>query len=73
MTENPIDTGIGTGKNSGEQSVNEQGQAVYNYASAGITEREGNVPVWLWFVVVSLLVWGVYYLVTYWSAPVGPM
>ncbi len=42
----------------------------YTYESAGITERRGEVPAWLWAVVVSLLVWGVYYLVTYWNAPV---
>lgn len=45
---------------------------VYSYESAGITEREGSVPAWLWVVVVSLLVWGVYYLVAYWSVPAGP-
>lgn len=45
---------------------------MYTYESAGITERKGNVPVWLWIVVVSLLIWGVYYLVTYWNAPVTP-
>ena len=49
-----------------------QGQTVYNYVSAGITEREGNVPLWLWIVFVVLLIWGVYYLVTYWNAPVIP-
>ncbi len=43
---------------------------VYTYESAGITEREGKVPVWLWIVVVLLLVWGFYYLVTYWNPPV---
>lgn len=46
--------------------------SVYTYESAGIAEREGNVPVWLWIVVVSLLIWGLYYLVTYWNAPVTP-
>lgn len=45
--------------------------SVYVYASAGIAERKGSVPLWLWSVVVSLLIWGVYYLVTYWNAPVG--
>jgi hypothetical protein len=46
--------------------------SVYVYASAGIGERKGSVPLWLWGVVVSLLIWGVYYLVTYWNAPIGP-
>lgn len=45
------------------------GHSVYRYESAGIAEREGHVPLWLWLVVVSLLIWGIYYLVTYWNAP----
>jgi hypothetical protein len=49
-----------------------RGQTVYNYESAGIAEREGNVPLWLWIVFVTLLIWGVYYLVTYWNAPIIP-
>ncbi len=44
---------------------------VYVYESAGIAERDGHVPIWLWIVVVTLLVWGIYYLVTYWNAPVA--
>ncbi len=43
---------------------------VYVYESAGITEREGRVPLWL--VVVSLMIWGPYYLFTYWNAPISP-
>ncbi len=46
---------------------------VYMYASAGVTERTGGVPVWLWLVAISLLIWGIYYLVTYWNAPAGPV
>jgi hypothetical protein len=42
---------------------------VYVYESAGISERKGYVPVWLWLVAASLLIWGGYYLVTYWDAP----
>jgi len=48
------------------------GHPVYTYQSAGITERKGNVPIWLWIVVASLLVWGIYYLVSYWNAPGAP-
>ncbi len=47
-------------------------ESVYTYESAGIAERRGNVPIWLWGVVVSLLIWGLYYLVTYWNAPLTP-
>ncbi len=54
------------------QSAAEHVNFVYAYESAGITEREGNVPIWLWVVVVFLLIWGFYYLVTYWNAPVTP-
>ncbi len=45
------------------------GHSVFVYESAGITEREGHVPLWLWLVVVSLLIWGIYYLAAYWNAP----
>ena len=50
-------------------SARASGHSVYVYGSAGIAEREGHVPLWLWLVVASLLVWGIYYLVTYWNAP----
>ena len=43
--------------------------AVYIYESAGISERKGNVPAWLWIVAVALVIWGIYYIVTYWNAP----
>lgn len=47
-------------------------RAVHVYESAGIAEHEGHVPLWLWLVAVSLLIWGIYYLLTYWNAPVVP-
>ena len=47
--------------------------SVYVYESGGISERDGHIPVWLWVVVVTLLIWGIYYLVTYWNAPLVPM
>lgn len=47
--------------------------SVYFYESAGIAERDGHVPFWLWLVVVSLFIWGIYYLVTYWNAPAVSM
>ena len=52
--------------------VQEQGHSVYTYESAGIAEREGSVPIWLWIVVVILLIWGAYYLGAYWNAPIEP-
>ncbi len=48
------------------------GNSVYIYESAGIAERKGSVPIWLWIVVISLLIWGGYYLDTYWNAPIDP-
>ncbi len=45
------------------------GHDMYTYVTAGISEHQGAVPLWLWIVVVSLLVWGLYYLVQYWTAP----
>ncbi len=57
------------GKRKGAATEKAAAHPVYIYHSAGIAEREGEVPLWLWVVVVSLLVWGLYYLVTYWNAP----
>jgi hypothetical protein len=57
--------------NSTQPASGQQGDSLYSYQSAGITEREGHVPVWLWIVTAALLVWGVYYLVSYWNAPVA--
>ncbi|MGP0628692.1 hypothetical protein ACTRW9_03205 [Nitrospina sp. 32_T5] len=45
--------------------------AEYTYQTAGIRERHGYVPVWLILVCVGLLVWGGYYLWTYWTPPLG--
>jgi hypothetical protein len=46
--------------------------STYTYKTAGITERAGYVPRWLWLVAAGLVVWGIYYLITYWQAPVTP-
>lgn len=39
----------------------------YVYRSAGISERPGRVPLWLFLVMIGLFVWGTYYLFAYWS------
>jgi hypothetical protein len=44
-------------------------QRVYTYQSAGIAERTGKVPAWLWLVAVLLVIWGIYYLIAYWNPP----
>lgn len=43
--------------------------ASYHYATADIREREGSVPLWLKLVIIGLLIWAVYYMVTFWSPP----
>ncbi|MGA2187909.1 MAG: hypothetical protein ABSH33_05230 [Steroidobacteraceae bacterium] len=67
MTESPNQDdldGAGIGKPPAE--------SVYTYATAGIGERKGHVPIWLWLVVISLTIWGIYYLYTYWNPPAPP-
>jgi hypothetical protein len=73
MTESQSDNEAESKRTASPQPAPEHvpGHSVYTYESAGIAEREGNVPIWLWIVVVSLLIWGIYYLVTYWNAPVA--
>jgi hypothetical protein len=44
-----------------------EGDNAYLYRHAGIREREGRIPFWLLLVVVSLIIWSVYYTVKYWS------
>jgi hypothetical protein len=42
---------------------------VYTYQSAGIAERKGRVPPWLWVVAMLLAIWGLYYLIAFWNPP----
>jgi hypothetical protein len=49
-----------------EVSKKEHDEA-YLYSSSGIRERHGIVPVWLQFVVIALIVWGIYYLIQFWN------
>jgi hypothetical protein len=39
----------------------------YLYRNSGIQERRGAVPLWLQAVCYGLLVWAIYYTVTYWN------
>lgn len=41
------------------------------YKDAGIRERHGYIPAWLWLVAVVLVVWGVYYTLHFWQPPAG--
>ncbi len=44
-------------------------QSVFLYKDSGIQERTGQVPPWLWAVFVILIIWGIYYLVAFWTPP----
>jgi hypothetical protein len=44
---------------------------VHDYAGGEVSTRRGRVNRWLLVVYLVLLVWGVYYLVTYWGG-LGP-
>lgn len=41
------------------------------YKDAGIRERHGYIPLWLWLVAAALVAWGIYYTVYFWSPPAG--
>ncbi len=43
---------------------------VFLYKDSGIRERHGRIPPWLVAVAIALIVWSVYYVVTYWKPPV---
>jgi len=51
--------------NTSEQRSNKE--EIYEYKAAGIQETHGQVPGWLWLVVVVMSIWGIYYLYSYWS------
>jgi hypothetical protein len=51
-----------------ESDAPEAREEVYLYHHSGIYERRGIVPLWLIGVAIGLLVWAVYYTITYWSA-----
>lgn len=53
------------------QRENSQIKQAYIYKDAGLTERHGYIPYWLLLVAVGLVIWGIYYLVSYWHSP-GP-
>lgn len=73
MSETQIDSEASAGSaNMQTRSEKASVSTVHSYASAGVEEREGSVPIWLWVVVAVLLMWGFYYLIAYWDAPIGP-
>jgi len=42
--------------------------AIYRYEPSGIRERSGHIPTWLKLVSLGLIVWGIYYMIRYWSS-----
>jgi hypothetical protein len=44
-------------------------EEINRYETSGIEERHGSVPLWLIGVIVVLVIWMVYYLIRYWTAP----
>jgi len=63
-------SGPDTPKGNPAQDPDENGEdALHVYEAAGIRERTGHVPVWLWAVCVGLAVWGGYYIVRFWTPP----
>jgi hypothetical protein len=42
---------------------------IFLYQDAELMERHGYVPYWLKLVTVGLVLWGLYYLWTFWSPP----
>ena len=40
----------------------------YVHEPAGIRERSGSIPIWLILVVCGLILWGMYYMIRYWSS-----
>lgn len=54
----------------GQEETRPGQEQKFYYKDSGIEERHGHVPLWLWGVAVALALWGVYYLIVYWSPPV---
>lgn len=40
----------------------------YVHETAGIRERSGSIPTWLTAMAMGLIIWGVYYVIRYWSS-----
>ncbi len=54
-----------------EQAQSEQAarDSTFLYKDSGILEKHGQIPPWLLAVVIALIIWGIYYLVAFWSPP----
>lgn len=48
---------------------NSQKEEVFIYKDAGIQEKHGYVPGWLWLVAIVLVVWAIYYTYANWAPP----
>lgn len=45
---------------------NDHEHDIHTYEYSGIQERVGKVNAWLIFVYAALLIWGIWYLITFW-------
>jgi hypothetical protein len=46
---------------------NEHDHDIHTYEYSGIQERTGKVNTWLIVVYAALLIWGIWYLITFWN------
>jgi hypothetical protein len=46
---------------------NDHDHEIHTYEYSGIQERPGKVNAWLIVVYVALLIWGAWYLITFWN------
>lgn len=47
----------------------EHQSSVFYYKDSGIRERHGRIPPWLVAVAVALIIWGIYYVIAFWTPP----
>lgn len=50
-----------------EPKQRDEAKEIFVYKDSGIQERHGYIPFWLILVVVIMTVWGIYYLMKYWT------
>lgn len=55
-----------------EQRKSDGGESpkdTFAYGETGIQEKRGGIPLWLILVTVSLIAWGIWYTIAFWSPP----
>ena len=54
--------------NNPEKNNDDGSHEKYKYEDSGIQEKQGKIPLWLSLTAIGLLIWSVYYTITYWEA-----